>query len=220
MKTAAAKPEKRTGDIACDEALFEVLRTLRREVADGLGVPAYIVFGDNTLRHMARTYPQNEREMSRIPGVGAKKLDDFGAKFMDAIVKFLRENPRQVFADSLEPAAAPPRAMKPNAPNPNSLNDTAHMSWRMFDAGKDIAAIAKERSLSEGTIGGHLAIAIETGLAVDITRIVTAAELDRIRPLLAAHGTASMRPIFDELGGKLDYGRIRIACAILQRGHR
>ena len=220
MKTAAAKPEKRTGDIACDEALFEVLRTLRREVADGLGVPAYIVFGDNTLRHMARTYPQNEREMSRIPGVGAKKLEDFGAKFMDAIVKFLRENPRQVFADSLEPAAAPPRAMKPNAPNPNALNDTTHMSWRMFTTGKDIAAIAKERSLSEGTIGGHLAMAIESGLAVDITRIVTAAELDRIRPLLAAHGTASMKPIFDELGSTIDYGRIRIACAILQRGHR
>ena len=220
MKTAEAKPEKRTGDIACDEALFEVLRTLRREVADGLGVPAYIVFGDNTLRHMARTYPQNEREMSRIPGVGAKKLEDFGAKFMDAIVKFLRENPRQVFADSLEPAAPPPRATKPNAPNPNALNDTAHMSWCMFDAGKDIAAIAKERSLSEGTIGGHLAIAIENGLAVDISRVVTPEQLALLRPLLAAHGTASMRPIFDELGGKLDYGRIRIACAILQRGHR
>ena len=216
MKTAAAKPEKRTGDIACDEALFEILRTLRREVADGLSVPAYIVFGDNTLRHMARTYPQNEREMSRIPGVGAKKLEDFGAKFMDAIVKFLRENPRQVFADSLEPAAPPP----PRAPNPNALNDTAHMTWRMFDAGKDIAAIAKERSLSEGTIGGHLAIAIENGLAVDITRVVTPEQLALIRPLLAAHGTASMRPIFDELGGKLDYGRIRIACAVLARAPR
>ena len=94
------------------------------------------------------------------------------------------------------------------------------MSWCMFDAGKDIAAIAKERSLSEGTIGGHLAIAIENGLAVDISRVVTPEQLALLRPLLAAHGTASMRPIFDELGGKLDYGRIRIACAILQRGHR
>jgi ATP-dependent DNA helicase RecQ len=219
MKTAA-KPGKRAGDIACDEALFEVLRALRREIADSLSVPAYIVFGDNTLRHMARSYPQNERELSRIPGVGAKKMEDFGAKFMDAIVKFLRENPRQVFADSLEPAAPPPRAPKSNAPNPNTLNDTAHMSWRMFTEGKDIAAIAKERALTEGTIGGHLAIAIEAGLAVDTTRLVTAEQIERIRPLLAAHGTASMRPIFDELGGSIDYGRIRIACAVLQRGHR
>ena len=211
MKTTA-KPEKRAGDIACDEALFEALRTLRREIADGLSVPAYIVFGDNTLRHMARTYPQNERELSRIPGVGAKKMEDFGAKFMDAIVKFLRENPRQVFADSLEPAA-PPRPA-----NPNALNDTTHMSWRMFAAGKSTAAIAKERDLNEGTITGHLALAIEAGLAVDTSRLVTAELIERIRPLLAAHGSASMKPIFDELGGTIDYGRIKIACALLQRG--
>jgi len=211
MKTAA-KPEKRAGDIACDEALFEVLRALRREIADGLSVPAYIVFGDNSLRHMARSYPQNEREFSRIPGVGAKKMEDFGAQFMDAIVKFLRENPRQVFADSLEPVA-PPRA-----PNPNALNDTAHMTWRMFTAGKSIAAIAKERDLHEGTIGGHLALAIEAGLAVDDSRLITREQLERIRPLLVAHGTASMKPIFDELGGTIDYGRLRIACALIQRG--
>src|SRR5205814_8195998 len=108
---------------ACDESLFEVLRALRREVADVRGVPAYIVFGDNTLRHMARTYPQSERELSRIPGVGAKKLEDFGAQFMDAIAKFLRENPRQIYADSIEPVAPPLRA-----PSANALNDTAHMS--------------------------------------------------------------------------------------------
>ncbi|MEQ1851617.1 MAG: DNA helicase RecQ, partial [Chthoniobacteraceae bacterium] len=212
MKTAA-KPEKRAGDIACDEPLFEALRSLRREIADGLGVPAYIVFGDNTLRHMARTYPQNEREMSRIPGVGAKKLDDFGAQFTDAIVKFLRENPRQVFGDSLEPAAPEPRQ-----PGPGGLNDTTHTTWRLFAAGKDIAAIAKERQLNESTIAAHLAAAIEAGLAVDATRLCDVELLERIRPLVAAHGTASMKPIFDELGGKVDYGRIRIACALLQRG--
>jgi ATP-dependent DNA helicase RecQ len=113
MKTMM-KPERRVGDIACDEGLFEVLRTLRHEIAGGLGVPAYIVFGDNSLRHMARSYPQNEREFSRIPGVGVKKMEDFGAKFMDAIVKFLRENPRQVFADSLEEKPFTPGGRQPS----------------------------------------------------------------------------------------------------------
>jgi len=210
MKTVA-KPEKRAGDIACDEALFEKLRTLRREIADGLSVPAYIVFGDNSLRHMARVYPANEREFSRIPGVGTKKMDDFGAQFMDAIVKFLRENPRQVFADSLEAAAPPP-------PNPAGLNDTTHATWRMFTAGKSPAQIATERNFTESTILSHLASAISAGLAVDTSRLITKEQIELIRPLVAAHGTASMKPIFDELGGALDYGRIKIACALLQRG--
>ncbi|MEO6786178.1 MAG: RQC domain-containing protein, partial [Chthoniobacteraceae bacterium] len=210
MKTTT-KPEKRAGDIACDEALFEALRTLRREIANGLSVPAYIVFGDNSLRHMARTYPQNEREFSRIPGVGAKKMEDFGAQFIDAIAKFLRENPRQVFADSLEPATPPP-------PNPAGLNDTTHATWRLFTAGKSPAEIARERDLNESTVLGHLAAAIAAGLAVNTSRLITPGQLNRIRPLLAAHGTASMKPIFDELGGTVDYGRIKIACAVLQLG--
>src|SRR6185436_19797604 len=87
--------------------------SLRHEIASGLGVPAYIVFGDNSLRHMARDYPVKERDFLRVPGVGAKKMEDFGAQFMDAIQKYLRENPRQVFADSLEPATPPlPRVGK------------------------------------------------------------------------------------------------------------
>ena len=93
---------KRTGDIVCDEQLFETLRRLRREIADGLSVPAYIVLGDVTLRQMARDYPTNELELRRISGFGEKKLEQFGAQFADAVVKHLRENPRQVFLDSDE----------------------------------------------------------------------------------------------------------------------
>lgn len=88
----------------------------------------------------------------------------------------------------------------------------------MFSDGMDVAAIAKQRQLNEGTIAGHLALAIEAGLAVTASRLVTREMIERMRPLLAAHGTASMRPIFDELGGTMDYGRIRIACALIVRG--
>jgi ATP-dependent DNA helicase RecQ len=90
---------KRTGEIACDEALFEVLRSLRRDLADARNVPAYVVFGDVSLRQMARDYPTTEAEMRTITGVGTRKLDEFGAPFMQAISAYLREHPRQAFLD-------------------------------------------------------------------------------------------------------------------------
>jgi ATP-dependent DNA helicase RecQ len=90
---------RRTGEIACDEALFEALRQLRRELADARNVPAYVVFGDVSLRQMARDYPTTEAEMLRISGVGARKLEEFGATFLRAITEYLREHPRQVFLD-------------------------------------------------------------------------------------------------------------------------
>jgi ATP-dependent DNA helicase RecQ len=97
-KTKPREKARREGAIECDEALFEALRSLRREIADARGVPAYLVFGDVTLRAMARAYPTTEPELLEIPGVGAKKLGDFGASFMAAIAEFLKMNPRRTFA--------------------------------------------------------------------------------------------------------------------------
>jgi ATP-dependent DNA helicase RecQ len=95
----AARPEKsrRDGAIDCDEALFDALRALRREIADSRGVPAYLVFGDVTLRAMARDYPASDAELLSLPGVGAKKLADFGARFLAAIASYLETNERQSF---------------------------------------------------------------------------------------------------------------------------
>jgi ATP-dependent DNA helicase RecQ len=88
---------RREGDIACDEILFEHLRVLRKELADKRGVPAYVVFGDTTLRAMARYYPESVDAMEGIPGVGEKKRAEYGALFADAIASFLKTNPRLSF---------------------------------------------------------------------------------------------------------------------------
>ena len=80
-KSVRTKP----GAIECDEALFERLRALRRQLADERGVPAYIIFSDVSLREMARHYPANSTEFRRIPGVGEQKLKDFGEAFLSEI---------------------------------------------------------------------------------------------------------------------------------------
>jgi ATP-dependent DNA helicase RecQ len=97
--TSQRKARRRVGEIACDEELFEVLRELRKRLADERHVPAYIVFSDVALRQMAREYPSNDREFTRISGVGEKKLQEFGAVFLNAIREHLEEHPRQVFAE-------------------------------------------------------------------------------------------------------------------------
>lgn len=95
---APSAPRRQTkGEIECDETLFNHLRSLRKKLADENGVPAYVIFGDATLRSMAREYPTDLESMALIPGVGAKKLDDFGAIFVMAIQEYLQTNSKVDF---------------------------------------------------------------------------------------------------------------------------
>ena len=93
---AASKPRSEArdrGEIACDETLFNTLRTLRRKLADERDVPAYVVFYDVTLRLMARDQPTDLELMAGISGVGQKKLAEFGETFAAAIREHLAEQP-------------------------------------------------------------------------------------------------------------------------------
>ncbi|MGY1453299.1 ATP-dependent DNA helicase UvrD2 [Streptomyces sp. SS8] len=62
-----------------DEELYERLREWRSSQARQLGQPAYCVFTDKTLMAIAEALPDNETELARIPGVGGRKLQRFGA---------------------------------------------------------------------------------------------------------------------------------------------
>jgi ATP-dependent DNA helicase RecQ len=98
METAKTRrTEKRTGDIECDETLFTQLRGLRKKLADERAVPAYVIFGDNTLRLMAREYPTTPDALRRISGVGEKKLAEFGDLFAHAITQYLETNSKVRF---------------------------------------------------------------------------------------------------------------------------
>jgi ATP-dependent DNA helicase RecQ len=89
---------RRTGEIECDEILFGRLRELRKCLADERGVPAYVIFGDATLREMARRYPSTREAMRGIFGVGERKLQEFGAVFAAVVAGHLESYPRVEFA--------------------------------------------------------------------------------------------------------------------------
>jgi ATP-dependent DNA helicase RecQ len=68
-----------------DEVLFQALRQLRREIASGEGVPAYVVFSDATLRAMAAARPTTPEGLLEVSGVGRHKLARYGPAFLARI---------------------------------------------------------------------------------------------------------------------------------------
>jgi ATP-dependent DNA helicase RecQ len=86
----AAKKTKRTAGAELPETaqpLFERLRAWRADVAREQGVPAYIVFGDATLRGIALTEPTTLEQLSEISGIGEKKLEAYGAAVLAVVAE-------------------------------------------------------------------------------------------------------------------------------------
>ena len=98
VQPKSKRPARRTGEIECDEVLFGRLRELRKQLADERGVPAYVIFGDATLREMARRYPATQHAMRGVFGVGERKLEEFGTVFAAVVAAHLEAYPRVEFA--------------------------------------------------------------------------------------------------------------------------
>ncbi len=68
-----------------DAPLLSALKAKRRALAEAAKVPAYVIFPDRTLIEMAESRPANLDQMARVSGVGAKKLERYGAIFLEVI---------------------------------------------------------------------------------------------------------------------------------------
>ena len=80
------------GAKAYDDALFEILKTLRKKIAKEKNLPPYVIFQDPSLEEMATTYPTTQDEMAQINGVGMGKVVKFGKPFIEVINRYVEEN--------------------------------------------------------------------------------------------------------------------------------
>lgn len=212
VEPTAVAGQHRAGEIACDEALFEQLRALRKKLADERSVPPYIIFSDVALRQMARFYPTNGSEFSRISGVGEKKLREFGDAFLREIGSYLQHNARQIFADDSFTSGARNLTVKRSG----GLSDTVRETLHFFRQGKTVQQIAGVRGLSDGTICGHLEQAILAGETIDVSPIVSAPAKKEIALVLSKYGFNNLSGAVEALGGKYGFGECRIVRAMLQ----
>ena len=85
LARAKRKAELVTNLSRSEIALLDRLKALRLRLAKERGVPAYVVFSDKSLADMVQRRPRNETEFAEVNGVGAAKLRDFAAPFLEAL---------------------------------------------------------------------------------------------------------------------------------------
>ncbi len=97
LKESGKRQRKRSETVAVegrDELLFELLRGLRRELAEEEGIAPFMVFGDAALTQMAIHQPTTRADFLEINGVGEKKLEKYSEPFLREINSYLEQHSR------------------------------------------------------------------------------------------------------------------------------
>jgi ATP-dependent DNA helicase RecQ len=191
------------GEMPCHVPLFEALRVLRKQIAEQQGIPPFVVFSDRTLRDMSARMPANEAEMLCVSGVGAHKLAQYGAAFLEAIALYRADNP-DVNPLIVDDYIAPPSPR-------NAHSETVAETAALLAQGFGLDAIAEKRGLKAETIVAHIEKLLDAGTVVDLGCLIDAEKMEPIVALLREQETEALKPVFEHFDGTVSYADIRLA---------
>ncbi|MFM2566534.1 DNA helicase RecQ [Bacillus sp. GX] len=195
------KERVETRQIVQDHPLFEVLREVRKEIAQGEGVPPFVIFSDQTLKDMCAKMPQSDSELLTVKGIGEHKLVKYGSHFLQAVQHFIDENPN--YAETIKTEVVSERKKSGKA-SANSHLET----YEMYKQGIDLNEIAKERSLSRQTIENHLIRCFEDGMEVDWNSFVPA-QYESLIETAVQNAEGGLKSIKEQLPNEVSYFMIR-----------
>jgi len=167
-----------------DYQLWEVLKRLRKQLADNQDVPPYVIFHDATLMEMVMNRPATHQQLQRISGVGERKLSLYGDAFLEAIAEEATDKP--------------------------SADQQALESVVLFQSGMTIDQVARMQKLSVKVIYNHLAMGIARGdLSVEevvelpSTKIIS---IEQVMQECQEQFGRALQPVYEALDGAYEMG--------------
>jgi ATP-dependent DNA helicase RecQ len=178
------------------DSLFEKLRLLRLKLAQEEGIPAYLIFNDATLKQMEKERPVTDEDFIQINGVGRKKMQDYGYKFIKEIISYKKEKPGK-------------KKVK---------GSTLKLTYDLYNQGMSIDEIAEERQLAATTIFSHLAKLYENGEEIDMKKFISKEDLGTIKKAREElNDPDTLKAYYLYLNEEMDYATIRLALAIIAK---
>ena len=181
QKTTPSK--KKTVASKRDPILAIKLRELRDEIRVAENIPAFQIFTQETLYAMSEAIPRTEKELLKISGMGKIRVNKYGSQILETIEVYCKEN----------------GINKLNTQKKEDKKSTKQITFELFKSGLSVKEIAKERSLTTGTIESHLASFIPSG-EVDILELI---DIKRYKKLINAIEDTKFKSL-TELKEKVD----------------
>lgn len=202
---AAKKKSKSLEDTleSFDEDLFNKLKELRYELSQEKGLAPFMIFHDSTLKEMASYFPQNMESMMDIKGIGLKKYETYGKKFMKEIIEYC-----------LEKELKPIGIIKEEKTMVTNSIDRYQETYDLYLEELPIREIAERRDFTIGTIIKHLEKCEERGQTVEWGKF--SIEQDKETKVIEAInkvGLEKLKPIKELVPEDISYDEIKIVIA-------
>lgn len=199
-----------------DRGLFDALRRLRIEIASERGVPPYVIFGDMTLRELARYRPTTVDSLLKVYGIGQQKLEEFGAAVVAAISEYSSEQELTtdlpITSQSSQKNATRKTKSASHSEHPTAASEAY---FDLFDQGLTVEEVALQLDRASSTVTGHLIKYLRARRISDVTPFLPQATVERVTQAAEEVGTGRLKPIFEALEESVTYDDIRIVVTSL-----
>jgi len=190
-----------------DRDLFEILREERKRLAEISQIPPYVIFSDKSLVEMATFFPQSERRFLDIHGVGTVKHEKYGMIFLNIIREYCR-------AHKIEERAKLTRK-KPTGTAGSIGKKRQAVIGEAFNSGQPVSKIMEDFGIKRDTVLNHLFKYLQEGNDLKADELpnlsaVPSEQKDHILDRFNELGTEFLKPVFDALGGEIDYEELKI----------
>lgn len=187
--------------------LYKALRQWRKNKAEEADVPEYMVLNQKSLVQLAQHLPGTRQELMAIKGIGKTKTNVFGDELTELITDYCRKTGLKSKSSSPLDIALKHREKKPN---------TRALTFDLFKGGKNVDEIAKIRSLTKGTIEGHLLHYLRSG-QIEIGKLVPDKLINLVINILQENNSSSPSMIKEALGEQISWAELKMVLVHLNK---
>ncbi|MCG1037366.1 helix-turn-helix domain-containing protein [Polaribacter sargassicola] len=194
LQKSAPTTKKKKLSTRKDPILALKLRELRDEIRIAENIPAFQIFTQETLYAICDALPRTEKELLKVKGMGKVRFSKYGEEILEVIEKYCKEN----------------GINKQNEQKKEDKKSTKQITLELFKSGLSIKEIAKERSLTTGTIESHLASYIPSG-DVDILELIPLEKYKKLINQIEETEFKSLTELKEKVDKSFSYMELRMA---------
>lgn len=175
--------------------LYSSLKQWRDDLARENKLPVYLVLPQKTILELIKRLPCSIPELKTIKGIGQAKINQYGEDIIAIILEFCEDN--NIIPEQIE---IPVKVKKVKI-------ISKKVSLELYQSGKTIAEIAKERGFSTYTIEGHLAQYVGSG-ELKISEFVAEEKTRKILDFISQNPQKSLGEIKNSFDNELSYSEL------------